>query len=492
MSELMIDPISYKQLFLDDSAIEWMTGITRHLHQPVDHQPVLCPDRSQGQISVQSRSAPQWNREKRIWEWWYWGYYRVPPHGKYQSTEARVNCYATSSDGVTWERPVLGLYEWQGSRQNNLALDPQARTLYHIIRDEQDVDPQRRYKALFDVHDRYLGVSADGFTWTMLDAPPIPSQDESHFLYDASSQQYLAFVKQPTEWGRSVWLSTSSDFQHFSEPQLVLHTDAIDRENRKRRVQQVVADPIYLSPPLVDETDHIAQIYQMAVMPYEGSYVGFPVLFNPAANIPPPHLNYTGLNQVELTYSHDRLRWMRVADRALFLAVDPGDESHYGWAQKLLCGTPHVHEGREIWIYYNALRFRGPEELYKHVPAHLLDDASALVLAKLRLDGFVSLDAEEEGTITTKPFLPNGGQLFVNADASEGVVSAEILDAEMGYPVSGFSGAKANGLTGDLLRGQLRWNDQATLPQDRAVRVRFRLRQAKLYAFWVETQPQND
>lgn len=486
MTNRMINPTQHKQLFLDDQAIARMVGVTRRLHQPANHEPVIRPARSQGQVAVQSRSAPQRNSEKRHWEWWYWGYYRVPPHGKYHSTEARTDCYATSTDGIHWETPSLGLYEWQGSRQNNIAHDPAARTLYHIIRDEEEPDPQRRYKALFDLHDRYLGVSPDGFTWTMLDVPPIPSQDESHFLYDASSGEYLAFVKQPTEWGRSVWLATSSDFQHFSAPQLVLHTDDIDRENRKRRVQQVVADPAYLSPPLVDETDHIAQVYQMAVMPYEGAYIGFPVLFNPAGAIPPPHLNYTGLNQVELTVSYDRLHWERVADRALFLPVDPWDDAHYGWAQKLLCGTPTIHEGREIWLYYNALRFRGHQGLYKNVAAHYFDDASALVLARLRLDGFVSLDAEGAGTVTTQPFLPKGGQLFVNANASAGAVRAEILDADTQQPLPGFSAADAIALHGDHLRGQLGWNNQTKLPPDRAVRVRFLLRQAQIYAFWVQ------
>lgn len=485
----MIDPTQQKQLFLDDSAIDQMTGITRRLHQPVDHQPVLRPDHSQGQVAVQSRSAPQWNSEKGLWEWWYWGYYRVPPHGKYQSTEARANCYATSTDGIHWETPNLGLYEWRGSRQNNIACDPnEPRTLYHIIRDEQEADPQRRYKALFDVHDRYLGVSANGFTWTMLDVPPIPSQDESHFLYDPSSGEYLAFVKQPTEWGRSVWLATSTDFQHFSAPHLVFHTDATDQQNRQQRVQQVVDDPAYLAPPLLNNDNLLAQVYQMAVLPYAGLYVGFPVLFNPAGAIPPPHMNFTGLNQVELTVSRDRLHWTRVAERALFLPVDPWQDQSYGWAQKLLCGTPHIHDNREIWLYYNALRFRGPRELYKDVPDAYFEDESALVLAKLRLDGFVSLDAAEAGVIVTKPFQANGGQLFVNANASGGDLYAEILDAETQHPLLGFAADEALVLQGDQLRGQLRWKAQSRLPLDRTIRLRFHPRQAELYAFWIEQQ----
>jgi hypothetical protein len=484
----MIDPTQHKQLFLDDDAIAQMIGVQRTLHQPMFHDPVLCPDRTQGQISVQSRSAPQWNSEKSLWEWWYWVYYRVPPHGKYHSTEARLNAYATSANGIHWETPVLGLYEWQGSRQNNIARDPAARTLYHIIRDEQAADPQQRYKALFDTENRYLGVSPDGFNWTMLDVPPIPSQDESHFLYDASSGQYLAYVKQPTTWGRSVWLATSTDFQHFTEPQLVLHTDEIDRHNRKERVQQVVADPAYLSPPLVDDTDHIAQIYQMAVLPYEGLYVGFPVLFNPAGAIPPPHMNYTALNQVELTVSRNRLQWERVADRDLFLPVDPWDGVNYGTAQKLVCGTPYIHDGKEIWIYYNALRFRGHQELYHGMDACYFDDASALVLAKLRLDGFVSLDAADWGTVVTQPLLPAGGALFVNVDAPNGEVRAELLDSATLQPLAGFTAAEATPLAGDHLAGRLAWRTQSHLPVDRSVCIRFHLQQAALYAFWLETR----
>ncbi len=492
----MINPSAHKQLFLDDAAIASMQGLTRQLHQPYDHQPVLRPDQSVGQVSVQSRSAPQWNPDKGLWEWWYWGYYRVPPFGPRQNTEARLTCYATSTDGVQWERPTLGRYEWQGSTQNNIALDPEglgahgARTLYHILRDERDADPARRYKALFDTRDRYLAVSPDGFAWTMLDVPPIPSQDESHFLFDPASDEFLAYVKQPTAWERSVWLATSRDFYHFSTPQLVFHADEQDRINRKARIQRVINDPAMLAPPLVDATDYIAQVYQMAVMPYQGLYVGFPVIFNPAGAIAPPHGNFTALNQVELTVSHDRYHWARVAERALFLPVDVADDAHYGWAQKLLCGTPHVHEDREIWLYYNALRFRGPQYLYdeKGVPSHFHDDASALVLAKLRLDGFVSLDAIEPGTLTTKPFLSQGGTIYVNANAPAGEIRAEVLDASTQQPRPGYSLNETTPLQGDHLRGQLAWAGQAALPVEGAVCVRFHLRNAQLFAFWLEQQ----
>ena len=487
MPDLRINPVQHKQLFLDDGAVETMSGVKRSLHPPRKCGPVLRPDRSRGQTALQSRSVPQWNSEKGMWEWWFWAGYTAAPDEYHDTTLSLVE-YARSADGIAWETPDLGLYEWRGSKDNSVAVDPEEgnRSLYHIIRDGGEEDPRRRYKSLFGMLERRPRVSPDGFEWTGLEVPPVPSRDESHLIYDETSGQYLAFVKHMTEWGRSVWLATSRDFADWTEPKLVFHSDEQDRENRKERVREVVENPAYLSPPLVDDADYNAEVYQMAVMPYEGLYVGFPGLFNPAGAIPPPHRNFTGINQVELTVSRDLYRWERVADRAVFIGVDPWDGVNYGTAQNLLCGRPHIHDGREIWIYYNAIRFRGPREGYRGVDAEFFDDSSALCLAKLRLDGFVSLDAEGEGTVVTKPFSMAGGDLYVNAEAQEGGVCAELLDAGTMSPLPGFSAAECEPVRGDHLHGRLTWKDSPRFESEQVVRVRFVLRQAKLYAFWLE------
>ena len=57
----------------------------------------------------------------------------------------------------------------------------------------------------------------------------------------------------------------------------------------------------------------------MPVLPYAGAYIGFPNLYNPIGAIPPPQMNFTRINQVELAVSPDLYRWERVADRAVFL-----------------------------------------------------------------------------------------------------------------------------------------------------------------------------
>ena len=487
MSLKLIDPGKHRQLFLDDFSIEQIMRVKRTVHPPKKMGPVLRPNRSLGETSIQSLSLPQWNSEKDIWEWWY--------RGKYVY-------YATSTDGESWETPSLGLYECNGSKDNNIACNPEGeeRRLFHIIRDERDPDPQRRYKALFiGDYVRDLATSPDGFKWTMLEAPPIPSSDTSYFAYDEISGQYIATVKRGTRWGRSVWLSTSRDFVHWTKPELIMHTDEIDWENCRKRVREVIDNPAYITPPIIDDEDYIAELYMMAVMPYEGFYIGFPRIFNPVGAIPPPEMNFTRINQTELAVSRDLYNWERVADRALFMAIDPWDGVSYDTSQVWVCGRPHVRENGEIWIYYNGSRFparkdqymdyNASKELFRlNIDPDLFNEDAAISMAKLRPDGFVSLDAEDQGIVITKPFMLNGENLYVNVDARWGELHVEIIDAETMKTHDGFVVHRGQTIpiTGDHLRRRIAFKDNTSLIFEKPVRLRFIIHKARLYSFWLE------
>ena len=115
-----------------------------------------------------------------------------------------------------------------------------------------------------------------------------------------------------------------------------------------------------------------------------------------------------------------------------------------------------------------------------------MSDLSALCLAKLRLDGFVSLDAETSGTLVTRPFMLGGGVLYVNADLERGELRAELLDAETMQPLPGYSAAECHPMTADELRGRVTWQNAARPRSTRPMRVRFEMSQARLYAFWLE------
>ena len=145
MANGLIDAATHKQLFLDDYAIETMDGLVRTLH-PVDKQgPVIEPDESIGQLAVQSSSPPIWNADEGLYEWWFNARYSARPFGRWRRTTITGGHYATSEDGLAWDRPNLGLHEWNGTKDNNIARDPDALGLSHILRDEREPDPARRY-----------------------------------------------------------------------------------------------------------------------------------------------------------------------------------------------------------------------------------------------------------------------------------------------------------------------------------------------------------
>ena len=156
-----------------------MSGLQRVLHRPVSTVPVVIPDRARGERAVQSSSVPQWNRERDLWEWWYKGFTTY--------TDEYLSLYATSVDGVHWDTQDVG--------SNNVAYVSNSANLCHVIRDDLDADPRRRYKGLFsdgEHMDRYPGVSADDFQWEISQGPPIPSQDTSTLVYDDMGNRWSA------------------------------------------------------------------------------------------------------------------------------------------------------------------------------------------------------------------------------------------------------------------------------------------------------------
>ena len=78
-------------------------------------------------------------------------------------------CYAVSTDGLNWEKPELGLVEFNGSKRNNL-LPFEARgepTSCSVLHDPEDPDPARRFKMITEDHPFYItaSFSHDGIHW---------------------------------------------------------------------------------------------------------------------------------------------------------------------------------------------------------------------------------------------------------------------------------------------------------------------------------------
>jgi hypothetical protein len=243
-------------------------------------------------------------------------------------------------------------------------------------------------------------------------------------------------------------------------------------------IAEHLANPRLQQPVFQHADDHGTDVYNFAASRYESRYIGFASFFYHTGRNA-DGTNYDGFHQVQLAVSRDLKRWLRVADRQPFLAPSPLGAGAYDTFQ-IIGPSRTIVRDDELWFYYTGLRHRYP-------PPNVSWDRSAVCLATLRRDGFVSLDAgDREGAVTTRPFRHDTGRLYVNADASGGRIDGELLD-ESGSALGGFTRTDCLPITSDTLKGALSWMQYERLPRsDKPVRLRLFLRKARLFSYWVE------
>ncbi len=142
--------------------------------------------------------------------------YRPPP-----KREMAI-CYATSTDGIKWKKPTLGLVEYQGSKANNIVWrGPHGAG---ISKDLHESDPSRRYKMI--MQGLSTSYSADGLHWS----PPekikgigkIAGDTHNNVFWNPNTDNYVAITRTWGALGRQVTRLESSDFTTWQNTGVVL------------------------------------------------------------------------------------------------------------------------------------------------------------------------------------------------------------------------------------------------------------------------------
>ena len=477
-----------RQLFLDDADIAQIDGLQTRMHSPDKKGAVIRSDPYMVQRAPQddgpayrpqTRTAPVWDAEAKLWKFWTIG-------AKMEADKGRSS-YHESRDGLHWYQPNVGQLEFEGSRDNNHVAIPidETRTseVLGVVYDAGDPDPARRFKAIsFTMvpdHAIFFGVSADGIVWKRHDAPDILSGDEPNFSFHAANHRFIATVKVRGPHGRSHALTTSEDFQHWSEPQLVFHADDEDQELARAVIARRLANPA-LQQPLINQPDeHSVDVYNFSISRYESRYIGFASMFHHVGRNPTGR-NHDGFHHVQLASSRDMYTWQRQGKRQAFIDSSPLGGGAYDTFQMLGPSSPVLRDD-ELWFYYTGVKFRWP-------PQNWDVDHAAICLATLRRDGFVSLDAGDAGgSVVTEPFQWEGERLYLNAAADEGAITVEILDAG-NRPLPGYGHEDTIALAEDNVRQAAAWRGGGRLPDPAGgpIRLRFNLTGAHLFSYWFE------
>jgi len=442
------------QLFIDDYWIETSSGVAATLHQPTKHadNPLIVGDATWARNPYGFGSVV-FDEEEDVFKLWYMSYnYGFP------LADRTPILYATSRDGVSWDRPTLGLHEFRGSKENNIVLTSYGHhDLYSptVIIDPRDPDPERRYKMTwwdfplgpepYQDDGMCVAFSPDGIHWKRYPGNPVLSakkqensiSDVISVMFDRRSGKYVAYTKgwaDPWPDHRQIVRTESTDFVNWSEPEVVL------------RHERSLRDP---------------QSYGMPVTQYESVYVGLLASYKKPGN---------ETIDIQLAVSHDNQQWSRVAGQATFIPLG----SNGDWDDGMIFAFPMIRHQDRIFIVYGG--WDGPHDTRER--------HAAIGLATLRRDGFVSLDARDtRGILTTRPMRNAQGPLLINADASSGSIRVEVLGPD-GEALPGYSSDDSAEVRTDSIVGRATWKTVNELPEtDDPIRLRFLLANASLYSF---------
>jgi len=325
-------------LLVDDSLVAEKHGVTRRYHAFAKdpRNPVLVADRPwEGKvIYVYGSALPgEDGRGYRLW-------YHAWQGGEYR------NLYATSPDGVRWEKPALGLVEFQGSKDNNLLFRRTREDhLPVVLWTPDDPDPARRYKLINYDYGRtkpanlvsgfWGATSADGIHWRDLPSNPVLADpgDVGNFVRDVRARRYLGYPKvfAPVRGfrRRAVGYTATDRFEQWPPAELILVPDQVD----DRWVTQ--------------DKQH-TDFYGLCAFPYESGYIGLLWIFRITDG------NNDGPIFVELVSSRDGVKWHRQEGERPPL-LDVGAPGAWDSGMITTVNQPLV-EGDRIRLFYGGAR----------------------------------------------------------------------------------------------------------------------------------------
>ncbi len=392
-------------------------------------------------------------------------------------------CYAESTDGIHWERPSVGLYEYEGSYENNILLrsidKPGEKDFFDnffvFIDENPDCPPEKRYKATAYMHHYRLGgyTSPDGIHWNFECIFDLDGKFDTLNVcwWDKKISRYVAYVRDfhniPEDGDlnrgiRDARRTESEDFIHWTKPELITFNETEDY-------------PIY--------TNNVRRYYRNPDI-----YIGFPSRYEERPDWSDSFEELCG-KDLRLKAMEQARRFGLTVTDCVFMASRDG--IHFDKCDEALFAPGY--EFHANWIYGNCypayFMWETPvgdgenKELsmlvgnyYAHANSQYCDVFERYVL---RIDGFACYRAKfTGGKVVTKPFVFEGDELRINfATSAKGSIFITIRD-ENGNE------AKTCELFGDKIDRRVRFEGaELSAFAGKPVILEFEMKDARLYAF---------
>ena len=463
---------SRRELFVDDFLIEKISGGTKlTLHHPIPQEVVMVHDEPwEGSGSGYHTIFRDGNKYRMYYKAWQ----LTVSEGKLTMPHDIFIAYAESEDGSNWVKPELGLFEFEGSKKNNIIWMGTGSHGFTPFKDTSpDCRPDAGYKAVGAYDDEGGGLfafkSPDGIRWSLVSDEPVMTKgafDSQNLAFrDEVRGEYRAYVRDFRDGVRGIRTATSSDFVTWTEPEWLVYPGTPD-------------EPLYTNQiKPYDRAPHI--------------FVGFPSRYIERV--------WTEQMKALPGFEHRKLRasasprYGSAITDALFMSSRDGI-TFKRWGEAFL--RPGLRN-KDNWAYgdnyiaWHAVTTRSgisdaPDELSIYATeSYWTGTSNRLRRFTIRMDGFVSLRTPlAGGEIVTRPIKFSGRALEMNfATSAAGVVLVEIQD-DSGNPIRGFSLDDCLENFGDDLQRTVLWKNGSDVSRlsGKPIRLRFVMKDADLYS----------
>ena len=403
--------------------------------------------------------------------------------GAIRETQACTINYAESDDGLHWGKPSLGLFEWQGSKANNIVLDGSRaakqfnRCLTNmdqpsIIRDDAEPDPDKRYKMI--------------------------SHWETVHYWDNS----VSKLERPQAFmdacaaARGKYLTTSPDGIHWDAPLTWIKGCVggdycgVTRDERNKRywfndrARKALPGVSYRSAGLCvsDDLYHWPKTVDMAFSP--GEYEDYGVRYEHHGMVP---FNYGDQDLCYLELSeggfpiasilgshHDGERWSLGSLTEPLLSVG-AKGAHDDRIVQATRNAP-IRVGDQLLVFYDGVHFEPDPQ--KPTWLTVMNMEGTLNVATIRLDGFAGLAVDREastrhgkpGMLITRPIAVQNQRLEINIQGHNGSAHVAMLDEALNT-IPGYELDNCLPIAGNAVRAAVRWKGHVDLSELRGRRA---------------------
>ena len=475
-----IDIADRLELFVDDYLVEALEGEARQiLNHPVPREVVFVSNRPWEGNGLNYVTVFQDGDSYKM-------YYRGGDYDRgVTSLHEQVYCLAVSNDGIKWERPNLGLVEFEGSKDNNIILTEKDKDLGYICHNFSpflDLNPNasktERYKAigggpLFPL------ISSDGIIWKKATEKPIITKgafdSQNLAFWDTIRGEYRAYHREFRS-GRDIMTETSGEFSsNWSKPVFLKYTPSRGGE-----------------------------LYTNQITPYKRAphiFLGFPTRYEDRGLTP----STRHLPQWKYRQSRSKISTREGTAVTEGLFMSSRDGSHFHVFQEAFV-RPGLRT-KDSWFYGDNYQNNGlvetrstlaedaPNELSMYLTESTLQNGKPAKLRRysLRMDGFVSINAPMRGgKLISKPIRFSGNKLYLNFSSSaRGGIRVGFMDMT-GKALAGYSLNDCPWIYGDSLRRIVEWKRGSVVTSNagsiagQIIKLVFELKDADLFSFKFE------